>query len=81
VDDLSKQTRKTMNNHPYPDMSHIKPPTESAASNMVKNLRTAAGTKADHSPKNAKLSERFIWHDGDIVITKTANKKPKPHNK
>lgn len=33
-----------------PDLSHIEPPTESAATTMIKNLRAAAGSKADNSP-------------------------------
>ncbi len=63
-----------------PDMSHLKPPTEHAVYPMIRNLRAAAGTKADHSPKKARLSERFIWREGDIVITPPNNKKPKTRN-
>jgi hypothetical protein len=58
-----------------PIMAHIKPPKEHAVYPMIRNLRAASGTDADHNPKKAKLSERFIWRDGDIVITKSANKK------
>ncbi len=36
-----------------PNLSRVKPPTESAAQTMIKNLKATAGTNADHSPKNA----------------------------
>ncbi|MES2971725.1 MAG: hypothetical protein V4702_05380 [Patescibacteria group bacterium] len=81
MDDLSKQIREAMNKQPYPDSSHIKPPTEHAIYPMIRNLRAAAGTKADHSPNKAKLSERFVWREGDIKITPPNNKKPKSRNK
>jgi hypothetical protein len=51
VEDLSKKVQKALRNMPYPDCSRIKPPTESAAIKMIANLRAAAGTKADHTPK------------------------------
>ncbi len=43
-----------------PDLSHIEPPTESAAEKMIKNLRATAGTRADHSPENTKWQIQFF---------------------
>jgi len=50
MDDKNKLKLQEIMKRQYPDVSHIKPPTESAASKMVKNLR-AAGAKADKKAK------------------------------
>ena len=60
MDDLSKQILQEMMRRRLPDMSHIKPPTESAAQTMIKNLRAAAGTKADHSPEHVEYLRKLL---------------------
>jgi len=60
VDDLSKQILQEIMRRQLPDMSHIKPPTESASQKMIKNLRAAAGTKADKSPEHTEWLRELL---------------------
>ncbi len=60
MDDLSKQILQELMKRQLPDMSHIKPPIESAAQKMIKNLHAAAGTKADKSPENTEYWRNLL---------------------
>ena len=58
MEDLSKLILQEYMRRRMPDLSQVKPPTESAAQTMINNLRAAAGTKADNSPElNERLRE------------------------
>lgn len=57
-------------NTPHPDYSNVKPPTKHAAEAMIQNLHAA-------DPKNSKqqkLSEQFVWRDGDIEFIESDKK-------
>lgn len=60
MEDLNKMILIEMMKRQLPDMSHVKPPTESAASKMIKNLRAAAGTKADKSPEHIEQLRELL---------------------
>lgn len=51
MEELRKKVRQELKNRPRIDWSDTKPPTEHAVYAMIRNLHSAAGTKADHSPK------------------------------
>ena len=49
MEELRNKVSQVLKNMPYPDSSHIKPPTKHAAEIMVKNLRAAAKKNSDGS--------------------------------
>jgi hypothetical protein len=51
MEDINNKLLAKMMKRQLPNMSHVKPPTESAATTMIRNLRAASGTKADNTPK------------------------------
>ncbi len=60
MEDLRTLILLEMMRRRMPDMSHIQPPTTSAAEKMIANLRGAAGTKADKSPEHIEYLRKIL---------------------
>lgn len=53
MEDFNKETLKKIMERQQPDMSHIKPPTTSAAEKMVKNLHSAGKKVKNKKPESS----------------------------
>lgn len=60
MEDLGILILKELMRRRMPDLSHIKPPTDSATQTMIKNLRATAGTKADKSPEQIEYWRELL---------------------